>query len=296
MELQELFNQINQIQSKYDPKRTVAFNNFDKFKDIYQNMIVPVFNYLESQGYSREQIAGIMGNILQESKFDHSLRGGLTQFRQKDHIKNYQSLYPQNTWQNHLNYINDWRNNNLYKDQTVNFNAFSDRYNKADHSTPRASAKAFYDQWERANDGTEQKRADYAEILYNWFNQEHLKETTNRINKNSNADFVQRLKLGHFQPSITTWDKPGYKSTHKLAYVTTDGPDVVFPIVQNIYGKLIDFSDPKNKDQDPYLSALLHNDTIHVRPGFGEYFTKNYKSQYTGFKSGGKINYLKFFK
>lgn len=301
MTLEELFNNINSIQRKYDTvDRTIAFKDIKNFRDIYDSMIVPVYNYLLNQGYTKQQVAGIMGNILQESKFDHSLKGGLTQFRFKPHINNYKFLYQDDTWQNHLNYINDWRNGKLYQDRNINYNAYSKNYNNYNHSSPESSAEAFYKYWENPNDSTLNKRKEYARLFYDYFNSldKELNKIVSRTNNDPTKDFVVRLQDPN-RESVRNWEHDGI-ATHKMSYVTVDDGDIIFPNVQKFHGVLTDFTNPilewSRIGIDPLQNAINNGDTIQVQPGMGAYYTTHYKEKYPGFKFGGKINYLNIFK
>ena len=169
-----LFDGINSVynQNQSDPKkRTGKFIDYDKFVNLYTNTIKPVYNYLLNQGYTSQQASGILGNILQESAFDQSQRGGLTQLRGA-HLKNYNSIYPTANWKNHLDYINNWRNGKLLQNKEVNYNYRNKNYNSADHSTAANSAEAFYKYWEAPGpeDKTLKLRREWADLMYDHFN------------------------------------------------------------------------------------------------------------------------------
>lgn len=98
--------------------------------------------------------------------------------------------------------------------------------------------------------------------------------------------------------SIPDWKHPDYRATHKLAYhLEDDGSATVYPEVQEINGKLIDFTDPENKDMiSAYWTAVNNNNVIKMSQEEAEWFTKNYKKHYPGFKQGGTLPYyLKYF-
>jgi hypothetical protein len=94
--------------------------------------------------------------------------------------------------------------------------------------------------------------------------------------------------------TIPDWEFPDKVTTHKLSYMTGDRSDIVYPNVQEINGKLIDFTDPKNKRDypDAYKSALYRGDYLEVPRGFGERVSKSYKGFFPGFneyKWGGEV-------
>lgn len=121
-----------------------------------------------------------------------------------------------------------------------------------------------------------------------------------RVNQ-SKADFIQRLLSGNSM-YIPDWEKKGNISTHKLrAEIDKDGNAIVFPIVQNIDGKLYDFSDPANGrsfDNEDYVwramdSAIARGDTVRFN-NIGEaiwFADNNYKRFYDSFKKpdGGPV-------
>lgn len=94
--------------------------------------------------------------------------------------------------------------------------------------------------------------------------------------------------------TIPDWEFPDKVTTHKLSYVSGDRSDIVFPEVQEINGKLIDFTDPKNKRDypDAYKSALYRGDYLKVPRGFGERVSRSYKGFFPGFNEyawGGEV-------
>lgn len=121
-----------------------------------------------------------------------------------------------------------------------------------------------------------------------------------RVNQ-SKADFIQRLLNGN-PMSIPDWEKKGNISTHKLrAEIDENGNAIVFPIVQNIDGKLYDFSDPANgrsMDNEDYVwramdSAISRGDTVRF-DNIGEaiwFADNNYKKFYDSFQKpdGGPV-------
>ena len=109
-----------------------------------------------------------------------------------------------------------------------------------------------------------------------------------KVNK-SNADFVQRLKDPN-RDYIQDWENPNIIATHKLSWAD-DG--IVYPQVQNINGRLIDFSRPPYSIWAGYDNAIRNGDTIHMTPEEAEWFTTHYKDYYPRFNEynkGGSIH------
>lgn len=135
-----------------------------------------------------------------------------------------------------------------------------------------------------------------------------------RLYNNPTQNWVQRA-ITNPKESIPDWESKGAKtSTHKLAYAETgDGVDILFPLVQQkiytprkwlffkgdpVYTKgLIDYTDPKNMDADPYEIAVQMGDTVQVPSGLGSLFSTTYKEYFPfeQFKKGGVLNYINFF-
>lgn len=101
------------------------------------------------------------------------------------------------------------------------------------------------------------------------------------VNERSNADFVRRL-LDPNRAYIQDWNNPNNVATHKLGYAEDKDGAIVFPLVQNINGKLHDFTDPKYKHGkwDALDSAIERGDTLRMSTKEAEQFTKNYKKYY----------------
>lgn len=134
------------------------------------------------------------------------------------------------------------------------------------------------------------------------FFQQDMKEMLDiiqNVNQNSDANFVKRLKQKD-RDYIENWEDPSKIATHKLSYVIQGigEPDIVYPDVQEIDGKLYDFTDPKNGKswRDAFNRAVETGDTIHVPPGKGGFFTTHYKAFYPKFNKhdgGGGLNAIK---
>lgn len=109
-----------------------------------------------------------------------------------------------------------------------------------------------------------------------------------KVNK-SKADFVKRLKDPD-REYIRDWENPDMVATHKLSWAD-DG--IVYPQVQNVDGRLVDFSRPPYDIWAGYDNAVRNGDTIHMTPQEAEWFTTHYKDYYPGFdeyKKGGSIH------
>lgn len=113
---------------------------------------------------------------------------------------------------------------------------------------------------------------------------------------NSKADFVSRL-IDENRVTIPDWNNKDYIATHKLSYARDGDRWIIYPNVQNIDGKLYDFSDPKyglDKGWQALDSALYSGDYVEVpSEADARWFTESYKNHYPGFnkyKDGGNKN------
>lgn len=109
-------------------------------------------------------------------------------------------------------------------------------------------------------------------------------ELLTRIN-NSAANFITRLK-DSLRKVIPDWETNGKNiATHKMAWTTDEnGKAIVYPEVQEINGKLIDFTRPPYDKWSGFKSAIERRDTLQMSQDQAKWFTENYKSYYPGFK------------
>ena len=139
-------------QSQYDTMLPVLEDLWDK---------------LLNKGFTKEQAAGIIGNAILESKLDSSLRGGIFQFRGPN-LKYYNSHYPDYSLDNQIDFLLKWKDGEM-KEPEGWYHDTTRTYNKSDHSTPESSAQAFYITFEKANNGTDKLRQNYARRVYDYF-------------------------------------------------------------------------------------------------------------------------------
>lgn len=111
-----------------------------------------------------------------------------------------------------------------------------------------------------------------------------LQALVNGINKRSTADFVTRLKDPNRQV-IPNWNNPNQVSTHKMSYATTgNNQAIVFPMIQNVNGKLMDYTNPKNGNYKQALNKAIQNkDTLMMTVPEAAAFTDQYKNYYPSF-------------
>lgn len=118
----------------------------------------------------------------------------------------------------------------------------------------------------------------------------NITRIVNRVNKSS-ANFVNRLKDSN-RKYIKDWESERI-ATHKLGVSTDEhGNNYIYPEVQEINGKLIDFTRPPYHPFAGMISAEERGDTVRVNSiEDGLLFTENYKNYYpkgNTFKLGGR--------
>lgn len=108
-----------------------------------------------------------------------------------------------------------------------------------------------------------------------------IKKLVEDVNARSNADFVNRAKDPN-RTWIQDWENKNKIATHKLSWAEDNGKVIVYPEVQNINGKLHDFTDPKynHGKWDALDSAIERGDTLQMTPEQAKMYTENYKKYY----------------
>lgn len=113
--------------------------------------------------------------------------------------------------------------------------------------------------------------------------------------RNSGANFVRRL-MDPDRATIPDWNIEGNVATHKMAWGMDDDGAYVFPLVQEIDGELVDFTDPKNDRSDADADARAHEvgDMYRVSsPAEAAWITENYKrffpSGLSRWEDGGRV-------
>lgn len=84
--------------------------------------------------------------------------------------------------------------------------------------------------------------------------------------------------------TIPDWENPEYYSTHKMGYGEVDGRTIVYPDIQRVNGKLVDYSRPPYSAFAGLEEAMNKGDYV-VAPNerVADNFTKTYKQYYPGF-------------
>lgn len=123
-----------------------------------------------------------------------------------------------------------------------------------------------------------------------------------KVNKSS-ANFVNRLKTPG-RKTIPDWEtqyndgivNPKAYSTHKISTWEGDGgTGLIVPNVQEVDGKLIDFTRPPYNNRAALENALKSGDLVELEKyKDAEWFAKNYKKYYPTFENGGILPNLAY--
>lgn len=112
------------------------------------------------------------------------------------------------------------------------------------------------------------------------------KEVLDIINS-SNANWVRRLKDPNRQ-YIQDWEDPNSIATHKLSWACDNGKYYVYPNVQEINGRLYDFTNEKKYGKNGWRaldSAIYSGDVVEVPSAAdARWFTESYKNFYPKFR------------
>lgn len=148
------------------------------------------------------------------------------------------------------------------------------------------SIRSKYNEYDDGEDIIDGGTLPEVEVVYN--------RNAMKIANNSSARFVQRINDQNRQ-TIKDWENPNAVATHKLGWATDDNGDaIVFPNVQEINGKLHDFTDPKYKhgEWDAFDRAIENNNYLRMTPEEAKWYTENYKKyapEFDKYANGGNL-------
>lgn len=124
-----------------------------------------------------------------------------------------------------------------------------------------------------------------------WEDAQHLNQ--------SPANYVERLK----DPNRKSIDLGnGQFGTHLMSYSEQDGKYIMYPNIQEVksypWYNFLHIGTPnkelvKFEGKEAFNRAIQTGDTVHIQD---PWTAEHYKQHYPGFKTGGELNYYKFFK
>lgn len=116
-----------------------------------------------------------------------------------------------------------------------------------------------------------------------WMQDKNGEVSYARRHKHNYPEFWERLTQLN-KESISDWEDPRSHATHKLSWGTNEDKVIVYPEVQKINGKLIDFSRPPYHQFAGMDNALETGNYVEApSEDIADNFTKTYKQNYKGF-------------
>lgn len=116
-----------------------------------------------------------------------------------------------------------------------------------------------------------------------WMQDKNGEVSYARRHKHNYPEFWGRLTQLN-KESISDWEDPRSHATHKLSWGTNEDKVIVYPEVQKINGKLIDFSRPPYHQFAGMDNALETGNYVEApSEDIADNFTKTYKQNYKGF-------------
>lgn len=176
-----------------------------------------------------------------------------------------------------------WKKINRINDDGTRKAQFGEGYEKIPNGIKR-----YYD-IENKHD----ESLDLSKELIDFINQTdyiyNLIDSKKRKNNNGeHPEFWKRLKDNNIQ-TIDDWENEDSVASHKMAYAEKDGKHYIFPMIQNINGKLVDFTNIQGSSifGDAFDYALnTGNYIIAPNENIAKEFTQKYKNsdKFKGFK------------
>lgn len=196
------YNLKDSLNKDFQAENPTLYHLSQSQYDTMLPVLEDLWSKLLDKGFTKEQAAGIIGNAILESKLDSSLRGGIFQFRGPN-LKYFNSHYPDYSLDNQIDFLLKWKDGEM-KEPEGWYHDTTRAYNKSDHSTPEASAQAFYTTFEKANNGTDKLRQNYARRVYDYFaSKNNYLDFFQSGGVASNRTYKQRVK----ENAQTLWEK-----------------------------------------------------------------------------------------
>lgn len=105
-----------------------------------------------------------------------------------------------------------------------------------------------------------------------------------RRNNREYPEFWDRL-MDRDKEEIVDWEDPESIATHKMGYGEYNGKTIVYPEVQRVNGRLVDYTRPPYSSSAGIESAIeSKNYAVAPNESVADNFTKTYKQQYPGFE------------
>lgn len=295
----------------YRPNDQIDFSSLKKVtnRKINEDNIRYIYNRLSDSYLSKDQISTILAAIISESGGDPLIKGSGTS---KGLLQWYDDRYkissdnPKTELDNQISFIlnsltnikdnKSWTHGGKgsgYNKSTDAFNEFFNKESDLEHLNKSLNL-AFVRPKGKHN--SVQNRLDIARKIGsiigigNDFN-EIAVSALKKVNNNP-TNFIKRLEDDN-RKTIKDWENPTKVATHKMSWAQDNQSALVYPNVQEVDNRLIDYTKIPYREEAAIDSAYDNKDFIRMSEEEAKWFTENYKNYFPTFneyKNGGKMS------
>jgi len=295
----------------YRPNDQIDFSSLKKVtnRKINEDNIRYIYNKLSNSYLSKDQISTILAAIISESGGDPLIKGSGTS---KGLLQWYDDRYkissdnPKTELDNQISFIlnsltnikdnKSWTHGGKgsgYNKSTDAFNEFFNKESDLEHLNKSLNL-AFVRPKGKHN--SVQNRLDIARKIGsiigigNDFN-EIAVSALKKVNNNP-TNFIKRLEDDN-RKTIKDWENPTKVATHKMSWAQDNQSALVYPNVQEVDNRLIDYTKIPYREEAAIDSAYDNKDFIRMSEEEAKWFTENYKNYFPTFneyKNGGKMS------
>ncbi len=295
----------------YRPNDQIDFSSLKKItnRKFNEDNIRYIYNKLSNSYLSKDQISTILAAIISESGGDPLIKGSGTS---KGLLQWYDDRYkissdnPKTELDNQISFIlnsltnikdnKSWTNGGKgsgYNKSTDAFNEFFNKESDLEHLNKSLNL-AFIRPKGKHN--SVQNRLNIARKIGsiigigNDFN-EIAVSALKKVNNNP-TNFIKRLEDVN-RKTIKDWEDPTKVATHKMSWAQDDQSALIYPNVQEVDNRLIDYTKIPYREEAAIDSAYDNKDFIRMSEEEAKWFTENYKNYFPTFneyKNGGKMS------
>lgn len=295
----------------YRPNDQIDFSSLKKVtnRKINEDNIRYIYNRLSDSYLSKDQISTILAAIISESGGEPLIKGSGTS---KGLLQWYDDRYkissdnPKTELDNQISFIlnsltnikdnKSWTHGGKgsgYNKSTDAFNEFFNKESDLEHLNKSLNL-AFVRPKGKHN--SVQNRLDIARKIGsiigigNDFN-EIAVSALKKVNNNP-TNFIKRLEDAN-RKTIKDWENPTKIATHKMSWAQDNQSALVYPNVQEVDNRLIDYTKIPYREEAAIDSAYDNKDFIRMSEEEAKWFTENYKNYFPTFneyKNGGKMS------
>lgn len=295
----------------YRPNDQIDFSSLKKItnRKFNEDNIRYIYNKLSNSYLSKDQISTILAAIISESGGDPLIKGSGTS---KGLLQWYDDRYkissdnPKTELDNQISFIlnsltnikdnKSWTHGGKgsgYNKSTDAFNEFFNKESDLEHLNKSLNL-AFIRPKGKHN--SVQNRLNIARKIGsiigigNDFN-EIAVSALKKVNNNP-TNFIKRLEDVN-RKTIKDWEDPTKVATHKMSWAQDDQSALIYPNVQEVDNRLVDYTKIPYREEAAIDSAYDNKDFIRMSEEEAKWFTENYKNYFPTFneyKNGGKMS------